>query len=492
MGYPTVFPTGVTLYDPERAWRGYTLFQAAGVGALLIDMSGREVQLWQGLQGFPNKLLPGGQVFGSSGERNPRYGTQDQVDLVQVDFDGKVVWRFDQLEHIADPNETPRWFARQHHDYQREGNPVGYYTPELEPLTDRGNTLILVHENVKDPRISDQPLLDDRIVEVNWQGDVVWQWRPHEHFDELGFDADAKAVLRRDPNLRALGPGSHEGAGDWLHINSLSALGPNRWYDAGDTRFHPDNLIWDAREANIIAIVEKQSGKVVWRLGPRYDGSDAERRLGWIIGQHHAHLIPRGLPGEGNLLVFDNGGWAGYGAPNPGAPHGLKTAQRDYSRVLEIDPTTLEIKWQYTPKEAGFVVPLDAARFYSPFISSAQRLPNGNTLITEGSDGRIFEVTPDHQIVWEYISPYWRQGALHLNLVYRAYRAPYEWVPQLARPKERAIARLDVTQFRVPGAAPLGRDRVVALSGVEGLAAADGALCVTTDDDRPPRLSAGG
>ena len=49
---------------------------------------------------------------------------------------------------------------------------------------------------------------------------------------------------------------------------------------------------------------------------------------------------------------------------------------------------------------------IDASRFYSPFVSSAQRLPNGNTLITEGSDGRIFEVTRNHELVWEYISPY--------------------------------------------------------------------------------------
>jgi Arylsulfotransferase (ASST) len=496
MGYPSVYPTGVTVYNPERAWSGYTLFQAAGVGALLIDMSGREVQLWRGLQGFPNKLLPGGQVFGSTGERNPRHGAQDQVDLVQVDFDGKVLWRFDRLEHISDPDEKPRWLARQHHDYQRQGNPVGYYTPGQEPLTDRGNTLILVHENVQNAAISSKPLLDDRIVEVDWSGNIVWQWRPNEHFDELGFDEAAKASLRRNPNVRApgangLGGAATEGVGDWLHINSLSVLGPNRWFDAGDARFHPDNLIWDAREANIIAIVDKRSGKIVWKLGPRYDGNDAERKLGWIIGQHHAHLIPQGLPGAGNLLVFDNGGWAGYGAPNPGAPDGLKTALRDYSRVLEIDPITLEIVWQYTPKEAGFVVPLDAARFYSPFISSAQRLANGNTLITEGSDGRIFEVTPDHELVWEYISPYWRQGAMHLNLVYRAYRAPYDWVPQLSAPREVAIERLDVKTFRVPGAAALGRDRVVAVEGTES-ALSDGALCVTTDDEGPPRLSAGG
>jgi hypothetical protein len=494
MGYPTVYPTGVTVYYPEKTWSGYTLFQAAGVGALLIDMNGREVQLWKGLQGFPNKLLPGGQVFGSTGERNPRHGTQDQVDLVQVDFDGNVVWRFDRLQYISDPGDEPRWFARQHHDFQRQGNPVGYYAPGQDPLTERGNTLILVHEDVRNPRISNRPLLDDKIIEVDWQGSIVWEWRPHEHFDELGFDEDAKRALRADPNVRALSSdaqASAEGLGDWLHINSLSALGPNRWYDAGDARFHPANLIWDAREANIIAIVDKQTGKIVWKLGPRYDGSEAERRLGWIIGQHHAHLIPQGLPGAGNLLVFDNGGWAGYGAPNPGAPNGLKSAQRDYSRVLEIDPTTLEIRWQYTPKEAGFVVPLDAARFYSPFISSAQRLPNGNTLITEGSDGRIFEVTREHEIVWEYISPYWRTGALSLNLVYRAYRAPYAWVPQLSTPRETAIPRLDVKTFRVPFAAELGRDRVVEVRGADGLQV-DGELCVAVEDARPPRLSAGG
>jgi hypothetical protein len=189
--------------------------------------------------------------------------------------------------------------------------------------------------------------LDDRIVEVDWQGNILWSWHPHEHFDDLGFDDAAKASLRKDPNLRAPGTGAlgataAEGVGDWLHINSLSALGPNRHYDAGDQRFHPDNLIWDAREANIIAIVSKQTGKIVWKLGPRYDGTDAEKKLGWIIGQHHAHLIPKGLPGAGNLLVFDNGGWAGYGTPTPGAPNGLKIAQRDYSRVLEIDPTTLQ------------------------------------------------------------------------------------------------------------------------------------------------------
>ena len=84
MGHPTIYPTGVTLYDPAKAWSGYTIFPAADVGALLIDMNGTEVQLWKGLQGFPNKLLPEGQVFGSTGLRHPDHSYQDQTDLVQV------------------------------------------------------------------------------------------------------------------------------------------------------------------------------------------------------------------------------------------------------------------------------------------------------------------------------------------------------------------------------------------------------------------------
>jgi len=165
--------------------------------------------------------------------------------------------------------------------------------------------------------------------------------------------------------------------------------------------------------------------------------------------------------------LFDNGGWAGYGEASPGSRNGTKNALRDYSRVLEIDPTTLAIVWQYTPKEAGFVVPLDANRFYSPFISSAQRLPNGNTLITEGSDGRVFEVTVDHHIVWEFISPYWGSGPLALNMVYRAYRYPYHWVPQVDEPQVHAIARLDKTKFRVPGASS-ERLREVSIAGTRG------------------------
>jgi len=475
MGHPTIYPTGATVYLPEKAWSGYTIFQAAQVGALLIDMNGKEVHLWKGLRGFPNKILPGGYVTGSTKERDPKYGFQDEANLVQVDFNGNIVWKFDRYEQIKDPGYEPEWMARAHHDYQREGNPVGYYAPGQEPQTNSGKTLILAHKNVTKPEISDKLLLDDTIIEVDWEGNIIWEWAVSDHFEELGFDEAAKNVLFRDPNGRHFG---NDTGGDWMHINSASWVGPNKFYDAGDERFHPDNIIWDARESNIIGITDRRTGKIVWQLGPDYSKPEV-KHLGWIIGQHHAHIIPRGLPGEGNLLVFDNGGWGGYGLPNPASPYGQKNAVRDHSRILEINPVTLEIEWQYTPTEAGFTQPLDSYRFYSPYISSAQRLPNGNTLITEGADGRIFEVTREHELVWEYISPY--KNKINANMVYRAYRVPYEWVPQLEKPQEQAILPIDVADYRVPGSAPRGAASTVEIVGTRSFD--EGAFCVASTDE---------
>jgi hypothetical protein len=447
----TVFPTGVTIYDPEKCWNGYTVFQATmhrakDVGAVLINMNGNIVNQWKGLDGFPNKVLPGGYIMGSTGIRNPEYGFQDMLDLVQIDWDGNIVWSFNGYDQIKDPGRRKTWMARQHHDYQRQGNPVGYYVPDMDPLVDNGRTLILCHKNLVNPQISDKLLVDDTFIEITWDGQITWEWICSAHFDEMGFSEEARNTMAQNPAIKPAGGG----VGDWMHINSMSTLGPNKWFDQGDKRFHPDNIIWDGRQTNIIAVISKETGEIVWQVGPEYIATEALRRLGPIIGQHHAHMIPRGLPGEGNILVFDNGGWAGYGAPNPGSPSGVDYALRDYSRVLEFDPTTLEIVWQYTPTEAGYRIPYYASRVYSGHVSSAQRMPNGNTLITEGAQCRVFEVTREHEIVWEYISPF-QSPTARSNLIYRAYRLPYHWIPQVEKPQIKAIPRLDNNKFRVRG-----------------------------------------
>ena len=476
MAFPTIFPTGTTLYDPGRCWNGYTVYVGRETGVVLVDMNGNIVNMWQDLQGFPPKMLPGGYVMGSLGMRDPQRSYMDQTDVVQVDWDGKIVWKFDQYDYIEDPGSDGTWMARQHHDYQRQGNPVGYFVPGMDPLTDKGNTLILGHKNLTNPKISEKPLIDDVIYEVTWEGDIVWEWVCSDHFDEMNFSEQTKNTMCRNPTM-VVGKGI---MGDWMHMNSMSVLGPNRWYDQGDQRFHPENIIWDGRQTNIIAIIDKAGGNIVWQIGPDYDSSPELRALGWIIGQHHAHMIPRGLPGEGNILVFDNGGFSGYGAPNPGAPTGHNNALRDHSRVIEFDPVTLDIVWQYSYVEAGYIPKMNNYNFYSPLISSAQRLPNGNTLITEGSDGRFFEVTQDHTIVWEHISPFFGKDGRG-NYSYRAYRLPYEWVPQVQKPIEKAIPRLDISTFRVPGVEIQASYKTTSVEGTMGFQPPQ--LCVAEIDD---------
>jgi hypothetical protein len=458
---PSIYPTGTTIYYPDKCWNGYTLFQTElhrknSLGAVLIDMNGNVVNRWRGLDGMPNKMLPNGHVLGSTGMRPFKYGYQDMFDLIEVDWDGNIVWKFDKYELVKDPWQKPRWMARQHHDYQREGNPVGYYVPGMEPKTGGGRTLILCHKNLKNPEISDKTLIDDTIIEVDGDGKITWEWICSEHFGEMGFSSRAKTTLARNPGTQPAGGGM----GDWMHINSMSTLGPNRWSDSGDGRFHPDNIIWDGRQANITAIIDRKTGKMVWQLGPYFTASKKLRKIGQIIGQHHAHMIPRGLPGEGNILMFDNGGEAGYGAPNPSAPDGYNNARRDFSRVLEIDPITLEIKWQYPAPRPG--PGGGSGRLYSSFVSSAQRLPNGNTLVTEGNGGRIIEVTKEHEIVWEYVSPYVHR-MLKMTLIYRAYRAPYEWAPRAERAEETAVKRVNNSKFRVPRTPRKLKERVTTI-----------------------------
>jgi hypothetical protein len=156
-------------------------------------------------------------------------------------------------------------------------------------------------------------------------------------------------------------------------------------------------------------------------------------------------MIPRGLPGEGNILIFDNGGFGGFGAPNPTAPYGINNARREYSRVIEIDPVAMKIVWEYNANKSGY---RDTFKFFSDYVSSAQRLPNGNTLIDEGAVGRLFEVTPDGEIVWEYISPFYQEKE-NYNMVYRAYRVPYDYVPQLGVIEEAAVIPPENAVLRV-------------------------------------------
>src|SRR5262245_20125687 len=111
----SVYPTGTTIYDPNRAWNGYTVLSPLGTQAVLvIDMNGNVVKRWEDYNnsaGGPARVLPGGVVVAASGARPPH---QESLELIQRDFEGKVVWRFSRKEQITTRDGSTIWSARPH------------------------------------------------------------------------------------------------------------------------------------------------------------------------------------------------------------------------------------------------------------------------------------------------------------------------------------------------------------------------------------------
>ena len=360
---PTIFPTGVTIHDAGRTWPGYTLYVPINLVAVepvkLIDMEGNLVHTWDldPIRLDYIKPLPGGRFMGLG-------PYQDR--LVEVDWEGRILWSFE-------PDRVEL-----HHSFQR---------------LESGNTLILAHRKLWIPSISLFPFNYDYFVEMTPGFEVERTWYSWEHIDDFGFGPEAKAWIH-EPKIVYFYP-------DFSHTNSIQALPPNRHEE--DPRFRRGNVLMSQRNTNLIIIIDKDTGELVWRIGP----DDT-----MTIGQHDAHMIEEGLPGAGNILVFDNGGSAGY-----------PTKAREYSRVLEIDPTTKAVVWAYSAASGLRAV----HTFFSHTMSGAQRLPNGNTLITEGVHGRLFEVTAGGEIVWECIEnnpP---------KLIYKAYRVDLDWPPSPGR-----------------------------------------------------------
>ena len=382
--------------------------------AQLIDMDGNVVHSWP-ITGFPPKMLPGGALIGCSGVFP---GSYDCVEIRQVAWDGAPEWAYSSWEEASGISG-----ARQHHDFERGAHQLGYYAPGATYPT-WGKTLVLGHARRNVPGLRVDDLDDDVIYEVDESGQLTgFIWYGADHVADFGFDQAAlDDIATRNPG----------GVLEWLHGNSISRVGPNRWFDAGHQAFHPHNLIYSSRAASFVAIIEMPSGDVVWRIGPDFAGRP-EEALGQFAGQHHPHVIPEGLPGAGNMLVFDNGGPSGYGGTEPG---GLPSRfSRSYSRVLEFNPITFEVVWQYGAADS-------AETFSSVFLSNAQRLPNGNTMITIGTKGRLIEVTPENKVVWEYQYQAASSGA-NAGWLYRAYRIPPEWLPdEVNRAKYQSWASL--------------------------------------------------
>ena len=278
---------------------------------------------------------------------------------------------------------------------------------------------------------------------VNGGGTIVWEWHIWDHlvqqFDATKANWHGPTGVADHPELIDLNYVStfDEGGGqpeDWTHSNGI------------DYNADLDQIVLSVREFSEFWIIDHSTttaeaashsggnsghgGDLLYRWGnpQTYDrGTAADRQLYY---QHDAHWIAAGLPGAGDITVFNNG----TGRPGD-----------DFSQAVEITPPVdengnypLAAGQAYGPAAATWTYSAPAANF-SPIISSAQRLPNGNTLIDYGVMGNFTEVTPDGQEVWKYVNPYTGFGTL----------GPTQAIPSLGLDRHRCWTRcLSTSRFR--------------------------------------------
>ena len=376
---------------------GYTLFNATlNPTTHLIDNNGQEVHAWTGTGGATSVYLqdngsilrntilaPPQRAFGSNGST------------------GKI--------EIIDWNNTPVWSYtlanakyQLHHDsiLLPNGNILAIAWERLS----RAEAIALGRDPAKLNPATNSELWPESILEIKPDlvtgsgGSIVWEWHMKDHLVQ-SYDAGkanyvkaqdiVKYPQRINLNFVPSGTGADTNIADWAHFNAIAYNAKTDQILVSSREFSEvwmiDHSTTTAQAAGKTGGKSGKGGDLLWRYGNPQTwnaGSVASQTLEW---QHNIQWIADGLPGAGNLLVFNNG-W--------GRPDGSS-----WSSVMEIKPTTYgkaTAVWSYGSPTAGF---------FSPIISGMQRQPNGNTLICEGVKGNIFEVTPSGKTVWRYVDP---------------------------------------------------------------------------------------
>jgi hypothetical protein len=232
------------------------------------------------------------------------------------------------------------------------------------------------------PEVSvEHEVKDHAITILTRHGEVLEE---HSLYDMLCGNPDIFACRRVPP--------SSDGARkivDLLHPNSIEFMRHTHLAER-DPIYAPTNVLVSIRNQDAVAIFDWKRKRLVWVWGP-----------GEISAQHDATVL-----GNGNILLFDNGIF------------------RRYSRIIELDPLREEIVWEYKAPEPE--------QFFSVRKGSSQRLPNGNTLISNSDRGEAFEVTREGEIVWRFLNPNANEQGKRATIV-RIHRYPEDFVRGLIR-----------------------------------------------------------
>ena len=394
------------LFCTEEASQGYTLFSPIPSNTTyLIDEKGRHVHQWASpgdhRPGLSAYLLPDGDLLRTANNANNLSGnfsgggTSGKIERISWDGLLEWSWTYDDVMHVS------------HHD--------------IEPMPN-GNILMIAWEERseeealqagRNPDISsDSPggennVWPDHIVEVKPIGtddaEIVWRWHAWDHLvqdydmtkDNYGTVADHPGRL--DINYIG-GTGNAAGRADWMHCNGI------------DYNSDLDQIALSCRSMNEIYIIDHSTtteeaagntggnsgrgGEILYRWGnPQvYDhGLSSDQQL---FAQHDVQWVEAGHAEEGALVVYNNG-------------NGRYPA---YSSVDIIQPPmdngsyVVQANGTYGPNGPVWSWSNDKA-MYSGSISGSQTLPNGNVLVTHGTQGTLYEVNPSGDIVWHYVGP---------------------------------------------------------------------------------------
>jgi hypothetical protein len=321
------------------------MFHDGHIGAVLVDMEGRELHRWDVAV---SRVWPGQTVFDGvrlADDDVDIHGTAllpngdailnlNEAGTVRVDRCSRVLWKV--------PGET-------HHS--------------VDPLPD-GDTLVPARHrrtgvSAARPRLAPGPngfYWEDTVRRVRPDGSVAEEVPVLDMLYASGW----QALLFAGP-----GPGATIRAEDPTHLNDAEVL--REAMAPAFPMFRAGDVLLSLRNLDTLVVADGRTWRIKWAM------------TGPFLGQHDPDFLP-----DGHLLVFDNRGTGDR--PAFGG-----------SRVLEIDPATREVVWSY---DGG------GEPFYTKERGSQQALPNGDVLVTAALEGRVFEVTRENpgRVVWEYVN----------------------------------------------------------------------------------------
>jgi len=413
--------------NTANAYNAYTLFTAEK-NTYLINNCGEVVHSWTSTSSSTKMvyLLENGNLLRNANALNSTSsiilpGKAGRIEL--FDWDNNLLWAYE----YSDDNHT------QHHDIfpMPNGNIlmiVASVLSETEALQ-LGRNLA----NLTDNKLYNEQILEIQPVGTN-SANIVWQWETKDHLIQDSDNTKSNfGDVSQNPQLLNINYlGTAGGAANWMHCNSVQ-------YNAS-----LDQIILSARKLSEFYIIDHSTttaeaatssggtygkgGDFLYRWGnaAAYNqGTASDQKL---FGQHYPHWISSGLPDAGKLLIFNNG----------------FDRTPSFSEIFKITPPSTSLgvynyisNSAYGPSNPDFnySTPVQTD-FYTPILSSAQQLPNGNILIDEGDFGKIFEIDSNKNIVWEYINPAAVSGvimtqgddpSIQTRILFRAHKYPLDY-----------------------------------------------------------------